>query len=224
MRFRRPDRGVDDVGDVGEVAGLLTVAGGKYTTYRVMARDAVDAVLGAGARTRPSRTHELPITGAAPRPELDAMAARLAECGLYPKEARAMVNTWRTSYYHAEGVRALFVLPQSWTDGFIPLQMYPKPKELVRVMARGFAKRTLDAAAQAAALATCRRLAKRIDAAAPEGARAALPRCGDPDDQKFLEAALAANAQFLITKDRKLLALARKSLPFRIVRPGDFPK
>lgn len=95
-------------------------------------------------------------------------------------------------------------------------------EELVRVLARGFAKRKVDAAAQAACLASCRRLARRIDSAAPEAARAGLPRCGDPDDQKFLEAALAANAQFLITKDRKLLALARKSLPFRIVTPGDF--
>jgi predicted nucleic acid-binding protein len=78
---------------------------------------------------------------------------------------------------------------------------------------------------QAIALATCRRLAKRIDAAAPEGARAALPRCGDPDDQKFLEAALAADAQFLITKDRKLLALSRKKgIQFRIVRPEEFGK
>ena len=97
-------------------------------------------------------------------------------------------------------------------------------EELVRVLARGFAKRTVDAAAQAACLASCRRLARRIDSAAPEAARAGLPRCGDPDDQKFLEAALAANAQFLITKDRKLLALARKSLPFSIVTPADFPK
>ena len=94
--------------------------------------------------------------------------------------------------------------------------------ELVRVLARGFAKRELDAQAQAAALATCRRIAKRIDAAAPEAARAGLPRCGDPDDQKFLEAALAANASYLITKDRKLLALARKrGVPFKIVRPDE---
>jgi putative PIN family toxin of toxin-antitoxin system len=98
-------------------------------------------------------------------------------------------------------------------------------EELVRVMARGFAKRTLDAQAQAEALATCRRLAKRIDSAAPSDARAGLPRCGDPDDQKFLEAALAANAQFLLTKDRKLLDLARKpGLPFRIIRPEEFGK
>lgn len=99
----------------------------------------------------------------------------------------------------------------------------PCEEELVRVLARGFAKRTLDGPAQAAALATCRRVAKRIDAAAPEAARAALPRCGDPDDQKFLEAALAAGAGFLITKDRKLLALSRKiGVPFRIVTPQEF--
>ena len=96
-------------------------------------------------------------------------------------------------------------------------------EELVRVLARGFAKRTLDARAQAECLAQCRRLAKRIDAAAPEAARAGLPRCGDPDDQKFLEAALAANANYLLTKDRKLLALANKrGLPFRIVTPAEF--
>ena len=98
-------------------------------------------------------------------------------------------------------------------------------EELVRVLARGFAKRTLDAPAQAECLAQCRRLAKRIDTAAPEAARAGLPRCGDPDDQKFLEAALAANAQFLVTKDRKLLALSRKrGLGFRIVTPQEFGK
>jgi len=93
-------------------------------------------------------------------------------------------------------------------------------EELVRVMARGFAKRTLDPQAQAACLAQCRRLAKRIDAAAPDAARAGLPRCGDPDDQKFLEAALAARAQFLVTKDAQLLAL-KKRLPFRVLTPAE---
>ena len=94
--------------------------------------------------------------------------------------------------------------------------------ELARVLARGFAKRTLDAQAQAACIAQCRRLAKRIDAIAPKGT---LPACRDPDDQKFLEAALAAGAHFLITKDRELLALAKKrthALPFRILTPAEF--
>ncbi len=40
-----------------EAQGLVRVTGGKYTTYRVMARDAVDAVLGTDdARRRPSAT------------------------------------------------------------------------------------------------------------------------------------------------------------------------
>ena len=62
-----------------EAPGLVRVSGGKYTTYRVMARDAVDAALGRDeARRRPSRTRQLPIHGAAPRDALDALAARLA--------------------------------------------------------------------------------------------------------------------------------------------------
>ena len=37
-----------------------------------------------------------------------------------------------------------------------------------------------------------------------------LPRCPDPDDQKFLELARDAQADWLITKDKALLSLARK--------------
>jgi len=64
----------------------------------------------------------------------DLLAARLTERGLYAKEARAMVNTWTTSYFQTEGIRVLFVLPQSWTDAFIPLTIEPTPKQVVRVM------------------------------------------------------------------------------------------
>jgi hypothetical protein len=64
----------------------------------------------------------------------DDLAARLTESGLYNKEARAMVNTWTSSYFQTDGVRALFVLPQSWTDAFIPMTVSPKPKQIVRVM------------------------------------------------------------------------------------------
>ncbi|MGQ0579067.1 MAG: putative toxin-antitoxin system toxin component, PIN family [Betaproteobacteria bacterium] len=38
-----------------------------------------------------------------------------------------------------------------------------------------------------------------------------LPRCPDPDDQKLLELARDARADWLITKDKALLALAKKS-------------
>ena len=64
----------------------------------------------------------------------DTLAVRLTESGLYPKEARAMVNTWKSSYFQSDGVRVLFVLPQTWTDAFIPMSIVPKPKQVVRVM------------------------------------------------------------------------------------------
>ena len=37
-----------------------------------------------------------------------------------------------------------------------------------------------------------------------------LPRCPDPDDQKFLQLARDAQADWLITKDKALLNLAKK--------------
>jgi len=77
-----------------EGPGLVRVSGGKYTTYRVMARDAVDAVLGREpARLRPGTTAELPIHGAAPRAELDALAAALARDGaITPEQAASLVG------------------------------------------------------------------------------------------------------------------------------------
>ena len=45
-----------------------------------------------------------------------------------------MVNTWKNSYFQNDGIRVLFVLPQSWTDAFIPMNILPKPREVVRVM------------------------------------------------------------------------------------------
>ena len=38
-----------------------------------------------------------------------------------------------------------------------------------------------------------------------------LPLCTDPDDQKFLELSLQAGAEVLITKDKALLKLAKKT-------------
>jgi glycerol-3-phosphate dehydrogenase len=44
--------------------GLITVRGGKYTTYRKIAADAVDVVLGARAKSTPSVTRTLALVGA----------------------------------------------------------------------------------------------------------------------------------------------------------------
>jgi glycerol-3-phosphate dehydrogenase len=75
-----------------EAPGLVRVSGGKYTTYRLMARDAVDAVLGSLARLRPSATGELPIDGAAPVAELRSIETVLArDDGLDPATAASLV-------------------------------------------------------------------------------------------------------------------------------------
>jgi len=101
--------------------------------------------------------------------------------------------------------------------------------ELADVLARPFARRTLEAPAQAAALAACRRAATRVETRLSDAERARLPLCRDRDDQKFLELALAAGADCLLTRDRELLALSRRrkaqvgrTVPFRILHPDEF--
>ena len=54
--------------------GVVTVVGGKLTTYRQMAEDAVDAALaGVGVSAGPCRTRTLPLAGAASRAELSRL-------------------------------------------------------------------------------------------------------------------------------------------------------
>ena len=50
----------------------------------------------------------------------------------------------------------------------------------------------------------------------------ALPRCSDPDDQKFLELARDTRADWLITRDKALLGLGKKrflAAGFRVGTP-----
>jgi glycerol-3-phosphate dehydrogenase len=74
--------------------GLVVVAGGKYTTYRVMARDAVDAVArGLGGRVPPSRTAALPLVGAEGfESRWDARADLAAAAGLDSARVEHLIN------------------------------------------------------------------------------------------------------------------------------------
>lgn len=45
---------------------------------------------------------------------------------------------------------------------------------------------------------------------APDG-RPPLPRCDDPDDQKFIELAAACGAKWLVSRDRAVLALGPRT-------------
>jgi hypothetical protein len=68
--------------------------------------------------------------------DVDALASELerilGEEGLYAKEAAAMVNTWRESWFE-EGTRLLYIVPAAAVDAMLPLSITPRPEQVVRV-------------------------------------------------------------------------------------------
>jgi putative PIN family toxin of toxin-antitoxin system len=89
--------------------------------------------------------------------------------------------------------------------------------ELQRVLA--YAEFGLDAARQAVLFARYRALSETVQSV---DVCTGLPRCSDPDDQKFIELAAAVRAQGLVSKDRAVLKLRRRCAPqFLIMRPDE---
>ena len=80
------------------VPGLVTVAGGKYTTYRVMARDAVDVAVESFAEpVAPSSTAETPILGADGFHAMwNARHALARRSGLEPATVERLLNRYGT--------------------------------------------------------------------------------------------------------------------------------
>ena len=52
--------------------------------------------------------------------------------GLYPREATAMVDTWRDSWFE-EGTRLFYIVPSAMVDTILPLTIEPKPATVARV-------------------------------------------------------------------------------------------
>ncbi|MDN3055819.1 glycerol-3-phosphate dehydrogenase/oxidase [Streptomyces sp. SRF1] len=78
------------------VPGLVVVAGGKYTTYRVMAKDAVDeAVHGLDRRVGPCVTEEIPLVGAVGYNALWNARARIGRrAGLHVARVEHLLNRY----------------------------------------------------------------------------------------------------------------------------------
>ncbi|RBO88452.1 glycerol-3-phosphate dehydrogenase/oxidase [Nocardia puris] len=73
--------------------GVLTVVGGKLTTYRRMAEDAIDAAVAhAGLAAAPCRTTRLPLIGAVAGSARDRVAAPPLLVDRYGSEARAVLG------------------------------------------------------------------------------------------------------------------------------------
>jgi hypothetical protein len=56
----------------------------------------------------------------------------LTSQGLYPDEARAMIETWRDSWFE-EGSRLFYIVPTRFVNAILPLTVYPAPSQTVRV-------------------------------------------------------------------------------------------
>ena len=111
--------GTDDVRSL----FLVTVAGEQvhYWQFKGIAR---------GSRMRLEQAEEASSIDRL----AEAMVSALTAEGLYPKEARAMVDCWRSSWFGEEGTRLLYMVPAGITDRLLPLHIDPEPDELVRVL------------------------------------------------------------------------------------------
>jgi hypothetical protein len=65
-------------------------------------------------------------------PPLAELERILIARGLYPKEAQAMLNTWRDSWFK-EGTRLFYIVPAKMIESILPLDINPKPTGIVRV-------------------------------------------------------------------------------------------
>ena len=103
------------------VRGLLLFENrGGRMGYRVL-----DRLEGAAQVTAPDLKHDF----ASLRRELESL---LVAHGLYPREAAAMVETWRDSWFE-EGTRLLYIVPPAMVDEILPLRITPAPERVTRV-------------------------------------------------------------------------------------------
>ncbi len=60
--------------------------------------------------------------------------AALVKSGLRADESWAMVDTWTVSYFHTPGLRVLYVVPRTWTDAILPLEVDVPMDRIVRTL------------------------------------------------------------------------------------------
>lgn len=119
--------------------GLTTIVGGKYTTYRRMAADAVDAAVAPLGVTTPSRTATLPLVGATRWAEVRAQAGTIAA---RHRLAPALVDLLLRR--HGDGIEEVLALGQKRPQWLRPLDGAPRylPAELIHAV-RAEGARTL---------------------------------------------------------------------------------
>jgi hypothetical protein len=75
---------------------------------------------------------ERPAVGAAQESVRAALERTLVAHGLYAREAAAMVETWRDSWFE-DGLRLFYIVPRTSIDEVLPLEITPAPANTARV-------------------------------------------------------------------------------------------
>ncbi|HUP05263.1 MAG TPA: hypothetical protein VMU19_14800 [Bryobacteraceae bacterium] len=60
------------------------------------------------------------------------LSQALVAAGLFPKEAAAMIETWRDSWFE-EGARVYYIMPRIKVDAVLPIAITPAPESIERV-------------------------------------------------------------------------------------------
>lgn len=77
-------------------------------------------------------TLDPPSLGAEFAPLTEALEDALVSRGLFRKEAQAMIETWRDSWFE-EGSRIIYIVPSETLNTVLPLQIDPVPSQITRV-------------------------------------------------------------------------------------------
>ncbi len=68
-----------------------------------------------------------------PKTVVEDIRKALASTGLTEAEAASILSIWDQGFFHAPGVTAFYLLPQSEYDRMLPLEILPRPKRVIRV-------------------------------------------------------------------------------------------
>ena len=128
------------------------------------------------------------------------LAGILVSQGLYPDEAHAMLETWKDSWFE-EGSRVIYLLPRSFVDTVLPLQISPSPGATQRVfvgrleLVTPASQQAVEAAMAAKDHATLAKYSRFLEPIV----RFMLTNSTDPRRTQFLEQQLE-NAQSAIMR------------------------
>jgi hypothetical protein len=82
---------------------------------------------------RQSKKIDLALKPSGSKEMLSEFEDALVAEGLYKDEAKAMLSTWKHSYFQKPGLRAFWIVPEKEIDRILPISVMPRPAEMKRV-------------------------------------------------------------------------------------------